>query len=171
MRGLGQPSLGADEAFQVLEGPGDRRIARGTSPERNSAVTTSAVIPGSRWVDQPPLASCLDRKNFTARSIVGPISEIPDSCRPYTVAGRQPRQAIDPSPARLRSRNCRRDVVAGFIRDPFCGVFIASTVEVLSGAIIVACGQGSGFSSNSPQGEGRVLTHLGRMEPQDDVFL
>ena len=31
--------------------------AGATCPERNRAVTTKAVIPGSRWVDQPPLAS------------------------------------------------------------------------------------------------------------------
>ena len=91
MRGLGQPSLGTHEALKILEGAVTVGSPGGTSPERSSDVTTSAVTPGSRWVDQPPLASCRGRRNFTARSIVGPIKELPIPCRPHKIAGLQPR--------------------------------------------------------------------------------
>src|SRR5271166_2623739 len=101
------------KARVTMESPG------GTCPERSSAVTTSAVIPGSRWVDQPPLASCRGRRNLMARSIMDPIEGTADAVCPQTKPDREPREPTTPRPARPRLRNRRRVATAGSMRDPF----------------------------------------------------
>ena len=95
-----------------------------TRPDRSRAVTTRAVMPGSRWVDQPPLASCRGRRNATPRSISF-AAEAGSAAAPLALAGsspasvragRPPSKAIPPRICPPRPRNRRRVVVAGVIR-------------------------------------------------------
>src|SRR4051812_6841528 len=87
------------------------------------AVATSAVIPGSRSVDQPPSAPCRDRRKATALSVIASTDGTGagvSAPAPAATASR-PAPARTPRACTLRPRNRRRVVVMGITRDPFVG--------------------------------------------------
>ena len=120
---LGQSTFRGDEALRGRRGPWSRRGSPGaTCPDRNRAVTTSAVTPGSRPVDHPPLASCRGRKNAIPRSVnveaeAAPVAGWAGSCNKFPRTG-MPAQAINPRVCAVWPTNRRREVFSAIVNDP-----------------------------------------------------
>ena len=86
-----KPPFGPEERFEVSQGLAYAGSAGVTRFERSKAVTTSAVMPGSRSVDQPPSASCRGRRNLTARFIIAVAEGEPGSDWDQAKSGHVPR--------------------------------------------------------------------------------
>ena len=105
-----------------------------TRPERSKAVTTSAVIPGSRSVDHPPRASWRGRRNATAlptsSSARGGLRR-PGRSRPPREG--QQAQRLD-APTEEPAASCRgghrSSILSGCILEAFCATRDRSPTRV-----------------------------------------